>query len=158
LDRDQPVARPLPTHRTTQSKRKQYRHLCLQWDSNSRSQRPSEQSQFMPQSARPPWSASSLTWIALVTPAGDYVLKSCSLCRFLQPPTISCLFSSNSLLSALFSNTFSLRSSLNVRDQGIYIYIYIYLQKESRFHDSCSVPVLPISFERIKLTSESFPC
>jgi hypothetical protein len=36
----QPVARPLPTHRTTQTQnnRTQYRHLCLEWDSNLRSQ------------------------------------------------------------------------------------------------------------------------
>jgi hypothetical protein len=47
---DQPVARPLPTHRTTQTqnKRTQYRHPCLEWDSNPRSQRSSEWRQFMP--------------------------------------------------------------------------------------------------------------
>jgi hypothetical protein len=35
LDGDQPVARPLFTHRTTQTqnKRTQYRHPCLEWDS-----------------------------------------------------------------------------------------------------------------------------
>jgi hypothetical protein len=46
----QPVARPLPTHRTTQTqnKRTQYRHTCLEWDSNPRSQRSSERRQFMP--------------------------------------------------------------------------------------------------------------
>jgi hypothetical protein len=33
---DQPVARPLPTHRTqTQNKRTPYRHPCLEWDSNA---------------------------------------------------------------------------------------------------------------------------
>jgi hypothetical protein len=33
---DQPVAKPLPTHRTTQTqnKRSQYLHLCLEWHSN----------------------------------------------------------------------------------------------------------------------------
>jgi hypothetical protein len=35
---DKPVARPLPTHRTTQNKRTQYRHPCLEWVSNPRSQ------------------------------------------------------------------------------------------------------------------------
>jgi fatty acid desaturase len=49
---DQPVARPLPAHRTTttqtQSKRTQYRHPCLEWDSNPGSQRLSERRQFMP--------------------------------------------------------------------------------------------------------------
>jgi hypothetical protein len=48
---DQPVARPLPTRRTTQTQntRKQYRHPCLEWDSNPRSQSSSERTQFMPQ-------------------------------------------------------------------------------------------------------------
>jgi hypothetical protein len=46
---NQPVSRPLPTYRTTQTqnKRTQYRHLCLEWDSNPRSQRSSERRQFM---------------------------------------------------------------------------------------------------------------
>jgi hypothetical protein len=56
---DRPVARPLPTHRTTQTqnKRTQYRHLCLEWDSIPRSQCWSERRQFMPSTARPLWSA-----------------------------------------------------------------------------------------------------
>jgi hypothetical protein len=56
---DQPVARPLPTHRTTQTqnKRIQYRHPCLNWDSTPRSQRSSKRRQFMPQTVRPMWSA-----------------------------------------------------------------------------------------------------
>jgi hypothetical protein len=43
---DQPVARPLPTHRTkqTQNKRTQYRHPYLEWDSNPRFQLSSERS------------------------------------------------------------------------------------------------------------------
>jgi hypothetical protein len=47
---DQPVARPLPTHRTTQTQNKctKYRHPCLEWDSNPRCQRSSERKQFMP--------------------------------------------------------------------------------------------------------------
>jgi hypothetical protein len=46
---DQPVARPLPTHRTTQTQNKcTHRHQCLEWDSNPRSQRLSERRQFMP--------------------------------------------------------------------------------------------------------------
>jgi hypothetical protein len=41
---DQPVARPLPIHRTTQTCIKHtHRHPCLEWDSNSRSLRPSKQ-------------------------------------------------------------------------------------------------------------------
>jgi hypothetical protein len=47
---DQPVARPLSAHRITQiqNKRTQYRHPCLQWDSNPRSQRSSERRHFLP--------------------------------------------------------------------------------------------------------------
>jgi hypothetical protein len=46
---DEPVARPLPTHRTTQTQNKRtHRHPCLDWDSNSRSQRSSERRKFMP--------------------------------------------------------------------------------------------------------------
>jgi hypothetical protein len=40
---DQPVARPLPTHR----------HPCLEWNSNPRSQHSSGRRRFMPQTARP---------------------------------------------------------------------------------------------------------
>jgi hypothetical protein len=37
---DQPVARPLPTRRTTQTQNKRtHKHPCLEWDSNPRSQR-----------------------------------------------------------------------------------------------------------------------
>jgi hypothetical protein len=52
---DQSVARPLPTHRTTQTqnKRTQYRHPCLERVSNPRSQLSTERKQFMPQTARP---------------------------------------------------------------------------------------------------------
>jgi hypothetical protein len=35
-----------------------HRHPCLQWDLKPQSQRPSERRQFMPQTARPLWSAS----------------------------------------------------------------------------------------------------
>jgi hypothetical protein len=50
VTRDQHVARQLPTHRTTQTrnKRTQFRHPCLEWDSNTRAQRSSERRQFMP--------------------------------------------------------------------------------------------------------------
>jgi hypothetical protein len=49
LSGDQPVARPLPTHRTkqTQNKRTKYTHPCVEWDSNPRSQRSSERRQLM---------------------------------------------------------------------------------------------------------------
>jgi hypothetical protein len=43
---DQPVARPLPTHRKTPTRNKRtHRHPCLEWDSNPRSQLSSEQIQ-----------------------------------------------------------------------------------------------------------------
>jgi hypothetical protein len=46
---DKSVARPLPTHRTTQTQNKRiYRHPCLEWDSNPRSQRLGERREFMP--------------------------------------------------------------------------------------------------------------
>jgi hypothetical protein len=44
-------------------------------------------------------------------------VRSSSLCSFLQPPINSSLFGPNILLSAVFSNTLSLCSSLNVRGQ-----------------------------------------
>jgi hypothetical protein len=50
---DQPVARPLPTNRATQTEnRRKHRHPRLQWDSNPRSQLLSERRQFIPQTAR----------------------------------------------------------------------------------------------------------
>jgi hypothetical protein len=46
---DQPVANPLPKHRTAQTQNKRtHRHLCLEWDSNPRSQGSNERRQFMP--------------------------------------------------------------------------------------------------------------
>jgi hypothetical protein len=46
---DQPVARQLPTQRTTQTHKKHtYRHPCLEWDSIPRSQCSNERRQFMP--------------------------------------------------------------------------------------------------------------
>jgi hypothetical protein len=45
------------------------------------------------------------------------MLGSSSLCSSLKPPNISYLFGPNILLSALFSNTLGLCSSLNVRDK-----------------------------------------
>ena len=46
----------------------------------------------------------------------DYRSLSSSLCSFLHPPVTSSLFGLNILLSTLYSNTLSLRSSLNVSD------------------------------------------
>jgi hypothetical protein len=65
---DQPVTRPLLTHRTTQTQNERtHRHSCLEWDSNTRSQRSSERRQFIPQTARPlqlqQYSLSSLAFV-----------------------------------------------------------------------------------------------
>jgi hypothetical protein len=55
---DQPFARSLPTHRTTQTQNKRTcRHPCFEWDSNPRSQHSNDRRHFTPQTARPPWSA-----------------------------------------------------------------------------------------------------
>ena len=47
----------------------------------------------------------------------QYRPSSSSLCSFLHSPVTSSLLGQNILLSTLFSNTFGLRSSLNVSDQ-----------------------------------------
>ena len=47
----------------------------------------------------------------------EYRSLGSSLCSFLHSPLTSSLVGPNILLSTLFSNTFSLRSSLNVSDQ-----------------------------------------
>jgi hypothetical protein len=55
--------------------------------------------------------------IILIILGEEYKLWRASLSSFLQPLTTSSLFLQNILLSTLFSNTLSLGSSLNVRDQ-----------------------------------------
>jgi hypothetical protein len=75
-------------------------------------------------------------------------LWSFSLCSFLQPPIISSFFGPNIFVSTLFSNTLSLHSFLNIRDQVycsykttgkiilMYILIFSFLyskQKDKRF-------------------------
>jgi hypothetical protein len=53
---EKPVARPLSTHSTTETQNKRiYRHPCLAWYSNPRSQLSSERRQFMRPTARPLW-------------------------------------------------------------------------------------------------------
>jgi putative effector of murein hydrolase LrgA (UPF0299 family) len=47
----------------------------------------------------------------------EYKSRSSSLCSYFHPPVTSSLFGLIILLSTLFSNTLSLCSSLNVRDQ-----------------------------------------
>ena len=53
----------------------------------------------------------------------DYRSLSSSLCSFLHYPIISSLFGTNILLSTLYSNTLSLRSSLNVGDLTLVTWI-----------------------------------
>ena len=52
----------------------------------------------------------------------EYRSLSSSLCSFLHSPVTSSLLGPNILLNTLFSNTLSLRSSLNVSDQVSYPY------------------------------------
>ena len=47
----------------------------------------------------------------------EYNACSSALCNFLYSPVVSYLLAPNIFLSTLFSNTFNLYSSLNVRDQ-----------------------------------------
>jgi hypothetical protein len=60
--------------------------------------------------------------IGLIMFGEDYKSWSSSLFSFLQSPTISSLFRPKILRSTLFSNTLSLCSSINVRDQVSYPY------------------------------------
>jgi hypothetical protein len=59
---DQPVSRPLPTRRTTQTQNKRtHIHQCLEWDLNPRSQRSSRRRprDYRDQPAVPPFSHKS---------------------------------------------------------------------------------------------------
>jgi hypothetical protein len=74
-----------------------------------------------------------------------YMLWCSSLCSFLQPPATTTLLGPNILPNTLFSNTLSLCSSLNLRDQVshpyrttgkiIVLYIVIFTLLDSRRED-----------------------
>jgi hypothetical protein len=65
---------------------------------------------YMPCPSHPPWLGKK------------FKLWSSSLCNFPQPPVTSSPFGPNILVSTLFSNTISLCSYLNVRDQVLHPY------------------------------------
>jgi hypothetical protein len=72
---------------------------------------------FSPIHATCPTHLITLNLIILIILHKEYKSRSSSLCSFLHRPITSSLFGPNILLSTLFSNSLSLRSSLNVRDQ-----------------------------------------
>jgi hypothetical protein len=86
-----------------------------------------------------------LDLITLIILDEQYKSRSSSLCNFPHSPVTSSLFGPNILLSILFSNTLSLCSSLNVRDQVshpyrikgkiIFLYILMFTFFDSRRED-----------------------
>jgi hypothetical protein len=88
----------------------------------------------------PPISSSSTYYLILLSE--EYKSRSSSLFSCLHSPVTSSLFGPDILLSTLFSNTLSLCSSLNVRDQVshpnrttgkiIVLYIVIFIDRQDK--------------------------
>jgi hypothetical protein len=86
---DWPITRPLPKYRTTQTQKNVHththththtKHPCPKWDSNPWSQRPSEQRQFMPETARQLWPA-NYTKLHGLSPQANYTDRATAACR-----------------------------------------------------------------------------
>jgi hypothetical protein len=75
---------------------------------------------------------SSSIFFTLITFHEAYKLWSPSLCSLLHPPSTSFVLVPNILFSTLFSNAFSLRSSLSVWDQVSHLY-----KTKGRFINLC---------------------
>jgi hypothetical protein len=86
-----------------------------------------------------------LDLVCLMISGDEYKLWSILLCNFLHFPVASSLLGPDILLHTVFSNTFSLRSSLDVRDQVshpykttgriIVLYILTFMFLDSRLED-----------------------
>jgi len=91
-----------------------------------------------------------LDYITQIILGGKNKSLSSSLCSFLNSPVASSLLGPNILLSTLFSNTLSLRSSLNVSDQvpqpyttrgkTVLLCILIFVFLDSNLKDKDSAP------------------
>ena len=68
-------------------------------------------------------------WFPIVSGEEYYACNS-ALCNYLHSPVFSFLLAPNIFLSALFSNTLNLCSSLKVRDQVSQPYIYTPLKSK----------------------------
>jgi hypothetical protein len=98
-----------------------------------------------PQSCYMPVHLILLDFVILIITGEDYKSGSSTLCSFLQPPVTLSLFGPNTLLSTLFSNTLSLCSYLNAREQEsqphktigkiIVFYILFFMIFDSRRED-----------------------